>query len=276
MLTNEVGCVARKSIVTYANQILFLSDDGIYGISFVDALNLRGTDQPLSEAINAEIKRINSAYADKAVACYHDNRYWIAVPTGDSTINNEIFVYNFLNNGWESIDTTNAINWGVVDLIPARSGKINELYAVTEDGGVFKITNSGTAEDSIPLAAGSSTAATFQIPAQLRTRAYTHATLERKRFNHVDAHIASDSEHASEGTLKIITEDPDETVTLGTLSDRLGSFLAQGEGASIRARTGNPRGFSAQIDWTPTAGRPELRAVAIRATSSFNKPTSTT
>ena len=276
MLTNEIGCVARKSIVTYANQILFLSDAGIYGVSFVDALNLRGTDQPLSEAINAEIKRINSPYADKAVACYHDNRYWIAVPTGDSTVNNEIFVYNFLNNGWESIDTTNAANWGVVDLIPARSGKINELYAVTKGGGVHRITNSGTPEDEIATTSGSSDTSVHPIPAQLRTRAYTHGTLERKRFNHVDVHIASDAEHASEGTLKLVTEDPDQEVTLGTLSERLGSFLSQGEGASIRARTGNPRGFSAQIDWTPSAGRPELRAVAIRATSSFNKPTSTT
>jgi hypothetical protein len=275
MLTDEIGCLARKSIVTYANQILFLSDAGIYGVSFVDALNLRGTDQPLSEAINAEIKRINPAYADGAVACYHDNRYWIAVPTGDSTVNNEIFVYNFLNKGWESIDTTTATNWSVVDLIPARSGKINDLYAVTEDGGVFKITNTGLPEDTIPLAAGSSTATLHTIPAQLRTRAYTHGTLERKRFNHVDVHIASDAEHASEGTLKIITEDPDQEITLGSLAERLNSFLGEGEGASIRARTGNPRGFSAQIDWTPSAGRPELRAVGVRATSTFNKPTST-
>ena len=280
MLTNEIGCVARKSIVTYANQILFLSDDGIYGVSFVDALNLRGTDQPLSEAINAEIKRINPAYADKAVACYHSNRYWIAVPTGDSVTNNEIFVYNFLNNGWESIDTTNATNWGIVDLIPARSGKVNELYAVSEEGGVHLITNSGTPEDEIATTSGSTTTSVHTIPAQLRTRAYTHGTLERKRFNHVEAHIASDAEHASEGLLKIITEDPDETITLGLLSERLGtegvSVLEKGEGASIRARTGNPRGFSAQIDWTPSAGRPELRAVGVRATSTFNKPTSTT
>ena len=275
MLTDEIGCIARKSIVTYANQILFLGDDGVYAVSFVDALNLRGTDQPLSEAINADIKRINSSYADAAVACYHDNRYWLSVATGDSTINNEIFVYNFLNKGWESIDTTNATNWGVVDLIPARSGKINELYAVTEEGGIFKVTNTGLSQDTIPLAAGSTTATVYEIPAQLRTRGYTHGTLERKRFNHVDAHIASDAQHGSEGTLKIITEDPDQTITLGTLSERLGSFLDQGEGASIRARTGNPRGFAAQIDWTPSAGRPEFRAVGVRATSTFNKPTST-
>ena len=276
MLTDEIGCIARKSIVTYANQILFLSDDGVYAISFVDALNLRGTDQPLSEAIDADIKRINTAYADKAVAIYHDNRYWLALPTGNSAVNNEIFVYNFLNNGWESIDSTASTNFAIVDFITARSGKINDLYAVTKEGGVFQITGTGLAKDTIPLSANSDKTAVFTIPAHFRTRAYTHGTIERKRFNHVEAHVASDAEHASNGELKIITEDPDETVSLGDLDTRLGSFLDAGEGASIRSRTGNPRGYAAQIDWTPKVGRPELRAVGVRATSTFNKPTSTT
>ena len=276
MLTSEIGCIARKSVVTYANQVLFLSDAGVYAISFVDALNLRGTEQPLSEAIDPDIRRINSAFADKAVAVYHDNRYWLAVPTGSSTVNNELFVYSYLNNGWESIDTTGSDTWGIIDLIPARSGKINELYAVTSEGGVHKITQTGAAEDSLATSSGTSALTVFKIDSQLRTRAYTHGTIERKRFNHVEAHIASDAEHASNGDLKIITEDPDETVALGDIDERLGSFLDAGEGASIRARAGNPRGYAAQIDWTPSAGRPELRAVGVRATSTFNKPTSTT
>ena len=276
MLTNEIGCIARKSIVNYANQILFLSDSGVYAISFLDALNLRGTEQPLSEAIEPDIKRINAAYADKAVGVYHDNRYWLAVPTGSSTVNNELFIYNYLNKGWESIDSTGSDTWGIIDLIPARSGKINELYAVTKEGGVHKLTRTGVAEDEIAAASGSSTTSVFPITSHVRTRAYTHGTIERKRFNHVEAHIASDAQHASDGTLKIITEDPDETIELGTLAGRLGAALSEGEGASIRARAGNPRGYSAQIDWVPSAGRPELRAVGVRATSTFNKPTSTT
>lgn len=161
MLTSEIGCIARKSVVTYANQVLFLSDAGVYAISFVDALNLRGTEQPLSEAIDPDIRRINSAYADKAVAVYHDNRYWLAVPTGNSTVNNELFVYNYLNNGWESIDTTGSDTWGIIDLIPARSGKINELYAVTSEGGVHKITRTGVAEDTLATSTGTTAATVF-------------------------------------------------------------------------------------------------------------------
>ena len=47
MVTDEVGASARKSIVQVANQILFLSDQGIYGIQFIDEYNLRGTGTPL-------------------------------------------------------------------------------------------------------------------------------------------------------------------------------------------------------------------------------------
>jgi len=276
MLTNELGCLARKSIVYHAGHLFFLSDNGVMGVTFADALNLRGLDQPLSEAIDSEIKRINRAHADKAVSCVHDNKYWLAVPTGDSEVNNEIFIFNFLTQGWESIDSTSADNWGIVDLIPARTGKVNELFAVTEDGGVHQLDQTGLNLDDIAPAAGASSTVKTTIPAQLRTRGYTHGTIERKRFQFLEAQFVSDSESASDGTLSLITEDPDSTTTLGTIDTMLGAVLQKSEGGSVRARTGNPRGFSCQFDWTPSLGRPELRAVGVRATNTFNTATSTT
>ena len=79
LLTNEVGCIARKSIEQVGSQVLFLSDNGIYAIEFLDVLNLRGNDVPLSEPINANIELINKSLADKATAVYFDNRYYIAL-----------------------------------------------------------------------------------------------------------------------------------------------------------------------------------------------------
>ena len=274
VLTDELGCLAGKSIVYHAGAFLFLSDDGVMGLTFQDALNLRGTDIPLSEAIQTEFKRVNRDHMDKAVACYSDNRYYLAVPTGISTDPNEIFVYSFLNNSWESIDTVASDAFTVIDLIPAKSGKVNEVYAVTTQGGVVKISQTGRADDSIFESSGKTAATVLQIGAHLRTRAYDFGTVERKRFNHLDLHVQSDSEHGSEGSFSLIAEDPDSTTELGTLTDRLGSVLAKGEGASVRTRTGNPRGFSAQIDWKPSSGRPELRSVALRATNTFNSVTS--
>ena len=80
LLTNEVGCIARKSIQQIGSQVLFLSDNGIYGIEFLDVLNLRGNDVPLSEPIKTNIELINKSLADKATAVYFDNRYYVALP----------------------------------------------------------------------------------------------------------------------------------------------------------------------------------------------------
>lgn len=80
LLTNEVGCISRKSIQQIGSQVLFLSDNGIYAIEFLDVLNLRGNDVPLSEPIKTNIDLINKSIADKATAVYFDNRYYIALP----------------------------------------------------------------------------------------------------------------------------------------------------------------------------------------------------
>ncbi len=80
LLTNEVGCVARQSIQQVGNQVIFLSDNGVYSTQFFDEYNLRGTETPLSEPINTTIQRINKTYWENSVAVYFDNRYFIAVP----------------------------------------------------------------------------------------------------------------------------------------------------------------------------------------------------
>ena len=42
LITNEVGCIARRSIIQVANNLIFLSDNGVYGVDFQDLYNLRG------------------------------------------------------------------------------------------------------------------------------------------------------------------------------------------------------------------------------------------
>ena len=100
-VTDEVGATARKSIVQVANQIMFLSDQGIYGIEFIDQYNLRGTGTPLSETIQPFIDRINQDFAHLSCGVYFNNRYWLAVPldsqvgAGDANQLNTILIYNF-------------------------------------------------------------------------------------------------------------------------------------------------------------------------------------
>ena len=85
VITSDIGCLARNSIQQIGNKLMFLSDNGVYALDFVDLYNLRGQDVPLSSSIQGTISRINKDHADKAVSAYFDNRYYIAVPLDDST-----------------------------------------------------------------------------------------------------------------------------------------------------------------------------------------------
>jgi hypothetical protein len=110
-LTSEVGCLARRTIVSRGNMVMFLSDDGVYAVEFLNDYNLRGAEEPISKNIQPYIDRINKDYADRAVGVLFDNRYYLAVPldsvagANDARGNNAILVFNFLNKGWESLDT---------------------------------------------------------------------------------------------------------------------------------------------------------------------------
>ncbi len=140
LITEEIGCVARDSIVQVGDVIMFLSDNGVYGANFQDLYNLRGNDVPLSEAIDATIQGINKDNASKAVAVYFDNKYYIAVPVGvNATKNNTILIFNFLNKQWESIDTCDNANWDIENLIVSGEGSNRSLYAVNSLGGVHKV-----------------------------------------------------------------------------------------------------------------------------------------
>ena len=103
LVTDEIGCSARKSVVQVANQILFLSDQGVYGIQFLDEFNLRGVEIPLSESIQPFIDRINQDYVHLSCGVYFDNRYWLATcldsepGAGNATTLNTILVYSFIN-----------------------------------------------------------------------------------------------------------------------------------------------------------------------------------
>ena len=109
-LTSEVGCLARKSVVMRANTMMFLSDDGVYSVEFLNDYNLRGAEEPISKDIQPYIDRLNKDLSNKSVGMLFDNRYYLAVPLdsapgiNDARGNNSILVYNFLNGGWEEVD----------------------------------------------------------------------------------------------------------------------------------------------------------------------------
>ena len=272
-ITREIGCAARKSAVTYGNSILFLSDNGIYSLSFQDEYNLRGTEMPLSEAIDSLIARINKDAFQKAVGVYHDNRYFLSVPLDDSTENNSILVYSFLNGGWESLDFTAATSFNVLNFHVGRSGEYNELYAVTTTGGLYKLSDTARVTDELINSVVSNEVQEFSIPSSVTTRQYTMGTIDRKKWNRLELQLKSNETSASDGGISVSIEDPDNDVTLSTVSGNIGTELGTGEAATLTSRIGNNRGHGATVTFTPTLGRPYFRAVRLQAVENFKSGT---
>jgi hypothetical protein len=272
-LTSEIGCLARKSVVMRGNAMLFLSDDGVYGIEFLNDYNLRGTEEPLSKNIQPYIDRINDDYSDRAVGVLFENRYYLAVPldsvpgAGDAYGNNAILVYNFLNKGWESLDTFGDSRFLIKDFVIGSASERNNLYAVTSNGGLHQIEAFESSNDTLNID-NSAAVVSPTINASLTTRGYDLGTMERKRFTDAQVNIQSLPGQNSEYNIAFAAEDPDDAQSIGTTTTLLGGLLTpstatEAETASIRCRLGGIRGFTGTMILTRTIGSPKVNSVKV-------------
>lgn len=263
-ITREVGCVARESVVQVGNQVLFLSDNGVYAVDFGDLYNLRGAIVPLSADIQPIMDRITSDAALFAVGVYHDNRYWLSVPLDGDAENRSVLIYNFINQGWESVDDVNRTGWDVISLVRTSSDGFHKLFAVSSQGAVHELEARDDNMDVLSLQVGGTTSS-YMIESEFTTRQYIAGTMERKRYNAYEIHVESSATNESDAEIALETANPDNTVDLGTISDQLGANVPVSEDASIRGRCGNVRGYGAQLVITPTQGRPIIRAIRVIA-----------
>lgn len=266
-LTREVGCLARKSIAQYASQVLFLADNGVYAIGFFDEYNLRPVGEPLSAPIQPVIDCISPSLAAFSVGVYFSNRYFLAVPldsapgAGDATGNNSILVFNFLNQGWESVDSVADSRWNVLNLHLSRAGERNDIYAVNTLGGVHKLEALDDDADTLAMAPGDELER-IPVASELQSRQYDGDTLERKRFTRVQAQIEAVGQ-SCDGAFEIATEDPDNSATIGSIASELGELLGPNGNASVRPRVGGYRGHGLSVIFTPSAGRPKVKSILV-------------
>jgi len=268
LITNEVGCLARDSVQQIGNSMVFLSDNGVYGLDFIDLYNLRGQDVPLSASIEGTIKRINKAHASKAKSVYFDNRYYLAVPLDNSTTNNALLIYNFLNKQWESIDSINDPDWEYSELTVAGEGDRRSVYAINRNGGVHQYESRIDDRDLYIVQVGG-TVTDAQVLSSAITRMFNLNSLDRKKWNNFDLHIQSSEDNTSDADLEAITENIDDIIDLSSISDLNGSPLAIDEDVSLRGRFGNRRAYGLQFKLTTTKGRPRLRALKVAGATSF-------
>ena len=268
-LTKEIGLVAKDSIIQVGNQIMFLSDNGVYGVSFQDLYNLRGNDVPLSEAINATIDDINKDYWQKSSAVYFDNRYYIAVPTGSSQENNKVLVFNFLNKAWESVDSYLDSNFFINKLIVAGTGSKRGVYAVNSQGGVHQLESPTNITSDVTISTIGGSNITNRIETKLKTRQYNLNTIDRKKWNNYEIVYGSYSGAETDVDLSFELENSDITTASQTLES------TTDEGVSIRGRIGNYRAYGAQAVIENDTGAFELKQFKIAGALTFRSQNNT-
>ena len=285
LLTDEVGLTARNSVIQVGNQIIFLSDNGVYGLSFVDLYNLRGNEVPLSESIQKTIDTINKAHVDKASAVYFDNKYYLAVPTGTSEVNNTLLIYNFLNKSWESIDTVNNVDlsgstfssFEFTKLLVAGKGLKRGVYVTNTDGGIHRLEVFADGIDRVITDIGSTTEKETRVQGSATTRMFTLGSIDRKKFNNFELHLQSGPDNSSDVSISAVSEniDSEPALDLKDASDYIGGVsIAPDEDVSIRGRIGNKRAYGLQMTLTSILGRPRFRSLKIAGAETFRSTSS--
>jgi len=271
-LTNEVGCLAKKSVVMKGNAMFFLSDEGVYAVEFLNDYNLRGADEPISKNIQPYIDRIHKNLAANAVGVLFDNRYYLAVAldsiagANDALGNNTILIFNFLNKAWESIDTFGANDFIIKNLITGSAAERNNIYAVTSLGGLHELEAIETSNDNL---VSGGTAASFNINSSLTTRGYALGNLDRKRFTDGQVTMQCIGGGLGEYNISFAAEDPDNNQPIGSTTDFLnGTVLGTGsapedETGNIRFRIGGIRGYVGTLTLTRTIGSPKVTSIRV-------------
>jgi hypothetical protein len=262
-ITRTIGCEARKSIVTIGNRIFFLSRSGVYALEDGFEHKLRADKEPLSKPIDDQIQSINWASASVATAKFYNNRYYIAVPVGSSTVNNRVFVFNTLTDTWESSDVyPSAVE--IADFHIAEYQGEQRLFSVGFTG---QLSLMEELENDEYGTLGDSLTSTSDVNGQVLSRGYTMKDSGLKRFHRANADINFNNNDSVAFTA--ITTEPassslvlTETNSTGFAEDRL-----------VRPSLKTKRGYSIQLQ-LDTTGRPEIRSLTVEGSMAFRKRTS--
>ena len=148
IISNNTGCVAGATAVQVASDILFLSDNGIRSLVRSVADDFSSVGIPISEVVKDVIQSINTGAISVATAIYYDNRYFLAIPTGASDINNTILVYNTALNAFEGTWSPQVLQFTLTNFNNAGSrAMLKKTNGVIEQYAGYKTPTAATLDD---------------------------------------------------------------------------------------------------------------------------------
>ena len=296
VVTTEVGCLARHSIVPAGQFVFFFSGKGVHMLTPQLDLKLLGNTMPLSEPIDDYFDGVNFDYAKKVTAVYFDNRFFIAFPVNGSLFNNSILVYNTLNQAWESIDTY-PTGMSIDNFVPAFYNNKRRLFIVSnigmpvnasvtpvgsttpvnvlygKYGGIFLAEELEGGDEFIgiigtpllpfdlPATLSASSYVSVPVAASIRSREYTFDTQMTKRFSRAEFNFNNTA--GDDVSIYTTVHDPDSTEEVLRY---VFTGSAQIDG-TIRPRIAM-KGVGIDVEVVFNNGRPALKGSSIYAITS--------
>jgi hypothetical protein len=263
LVTDEIGCSARNSIVTAGRFVFFLSDAGVYRLDTQLDLKLRGDTKPLSDPVADLFERIDQSKVQRAFGIWHSNRYILAVPTLDSPdeTNDLVVTWSALNDQWESRDIYGI---GVDALVVGTYSNVRRIFNVRRTGKLYLLDENSNGKDDEP--SGSLQA---QVTGRIKTRRYNMQTMSSKRFLRSLADVVLPDDGSIVVKANLINPDAEITLVPGQTND---SGLAEDYTLKQPIRR---KAHAAELIFETTAERPEIRNVSIEAALQSMTPTET-
>lgn len=142
-ISTVIGTPAPRSVVSLGNDQWFLSSEPIA----IRTLQRTSFDKILVDYVSVPIQDIfdgtndfgynlNKAQVSKSAAVLFDNKYILAIPSGTSTVNNLVIVYDFLYKAWYLITGWYPSDWVVFNnrlfYTDANDGRVLEAFSGTD------------------------------------------------------------------------------------------------------------------------------------------------
>jgi len=296
VVTTEIGCLAKNSIVPAGQFVFFFSGKGVHMLTPQLDLKLLGNTLPLSEPVDDYFDTVSFEYASGVQACYFDNRFFIAFPTNDAKVNNSILIYNTLNQAWESIDTyptgmsidtfvpafynnkrrlfiCSNIGYPVTVPVtpPGSSVPVNVLYG--KYGGIFLteeleggdeflgVTGTPLLSFTLPATLNSSSYVLIPVAASIRSREYTFDSQLTKRFSRAEFQFNNTA--GDDVSIYTTVHDPDA-------SEEVLRYVFTGSAqidGTLRPRIAQ-KGVAIDTEVVFNKGRPALKSTSVYAINS--------
>lgn len=182
LITANIGCVATKSVQFMpgapGGDVWFLARDGVRAVSRATDDTVSGVTPPLTDEIDGTIKRINYAFAHKAVSAFHDSTYYLAVPLDGATENTHVLSFDMTKPGWR-VDT-----WAPKDMVSARTTESIDRFWMQYNEATGDCSNSGVFDGYHVFKGYTGLLDPSGVPVvyQEDTKAWTHGTISDKKI----------------------------------------------------------------------------------------------